>query len=126
MDVSAEIVPHECFDLLYLVGHGGENGTFRFVKAVVGCADHMETLVQQGQHMAEIPPPMAAGAGKQHQDGRVPQAGFMEFHTVAPFVQVKQAMPFTVSIITSVYRASSRFRRLSSVSKGGVKYPLGT
>ena len=43
----------------------------------------------------------------------------------APFLHRKQAMDSTVSSVTSAYSSSSRWRRLSAVSKGGVKNPFG-
>ena len=42
------------------------------------------------------------------------------------FLQQKQPMPSTEETLTSSYMPPRRSRRLSSVSKGGVKKPFGT
>lgn len=42
------------------------------------------------------------------------------------FLQTKQPMPSTAVTLTSLYIVDKRSRRLSSVSNGGVKNPLGT
>ena len=90
----------------------------------------------QLQHPAAAEQRLTARNGPQHRqrddDRAIHRAAaekrqmFLLLHAHSPFVQVKQAMPFTVSSFTQAYRLSNRSLRLSKVSKGGVKKPLGT
>ena len=70
-DMAAAMREDIGLDLLGFLEHRGKDRLFRFVKAVVADAEHMEILLEEWNDRAEIAPPMAERAGQQQHGGAI-------------------------------------------------------
>lgn len=61
-DLTAEVCLYVVLDLSSLSDHVRKNGILRFIKAVVGCTDHMKIRLQQQYYRPKVALPVAPEA----------------------------------------------------------------